>query len=63
MQVKCPRCGQLIEWSAAHPWRPVCSERCKLIDLGAWFSGEHAVPGEPQAETPPEAPDQPERPH
>jgi endogenous inhibitor of DNA gyrase (YacG/DUF329 family) len=26
--------------------RPFCSERCKLIDLGAWASGRYAVPGE-----------------
>ena len=25
-------------------WRPFCSERCKLIDLGAWFSDERSIP-------------------
>ncbi len=28
-------------------FRPFCSERCKLIDLGKWLGGEHAIPGEP----------------
>jgi endogenous inhibitor of DNA gyrase (YacG/DUF329 family) len=45
--VKCPGCGRSLEWSAANKWRPFCSERCKLIDLGAWFKEEHAIPGEP----------------
>ncbi len=28
-----------------NPWRPFCSERCKLIDLGAWASEEYRIPG------------------
>ena len=24
-------------------WFPFCSERCKLIDLGKWFEGEHRI--------------------
>jgi hypothetical protein len=46
LEVPCPNCGKPVKWSADSPWRPFCSERCKLIDLGAWFSEEHAVPGE-----------------
>jgi uncharacterized protein len=45
-RVKCPTCGRTIEWSAASPWRPFCSERCKLIDLGAWLTEQHAIPGD-----------------
>ena len=45
--LKCPTCGRPIEWSEAYPHRPFCSDRCRLIDLGAWFSGQRAVPGEP----------------
>ena len=44
--VKCPTCGRLIEWSEASPFRPFCSERCKLIDLGAWFSEQRGIAGE-----------------
>jgi endogenous inhibitor of DNA gyrase (YacG/DUF329 family) len=44
--VKCPTCSRAIEWSPASPWRPFCSERCKLIDLGAWLTEQHAIPGE-----------------
>jgi endogenous inhibitor of DNA gyrase (YacG/DUF329 family) len=38
-----------VEWSAAAKWRPFCSERCRLIDLGAWLTEQHAIPGEDQA--------------
>jgi endogenous inhibitor of DNA gyrase (YacG/DUF329 family) len=31
---------------AAAPWRPFCSERCKMADLGRWLGGEYRVPGE-----------------
>jgi len=46
-RVKCPGCGREIEWSSGNRWRPFCSERCRLIDLGAWIAEEHAIPGEP----------------
>jgi uncharacterized protein len=43
-QVACPTCGRKIDWTPAASWRPFCSERCKLIDLGAWLSGGRAIP-------------------
>jgi endogenous inhibitor of DNA gyrase (YacG/DUF329 family) len=45
--VDCPTCGAPVEWSAQSLSRPFCSERCKLIDLGAWAAEEHAIPGDP----------------
>lgn len=42
--VPCPRCGKPVEWSAASAFRPFCSERCKLIDLGAWAAERYRVP-------------------
>jgi endogenous inhibitor of DNA gyrase (YacG/DUF329 family) len=30
-----------------NPWRPFCSERCKLIDFHKWTSEEYRVPGRP----------------
>ncbi|MBP9787033.1 MAG: DNA gyrase inhibitor YacG [Acinetobacter sp.] len=39
----CPRCGEASTWEA-NEFRPFCSERCKLIDLGAWASDEYKVP-------------------
>jgi len=35
-----------VEWSDSSPFRPFCSERCKMIDLGAWISDKHVIPGE-----------------
>jgi len=29
---------------------PFCSERCKLIDMGAWFNGEYKIPADNQGE-------------
>jgi len=43
--VKCPTCKREIEWSSS-PFRPFCSERCRLIDLGAWLSEQRAIPGD-----------------
>jgi endogenous inhibitor of DNA gyrase (YacG/DUF329 family) len=43
--VNCPTCQKPLEWSPANPWRPFCCERCKLIDLGEWASGERAIAG------------------
>lgn len=42
--VSCPRCGAPVRWSAQSPFRPFCSQRCRLIDLGAWASEEYRVP-------------------
>ena len=47
--MKCPICGKPTEWQD-NPTRPFCSERCKLLDFGAWANEEYAVPAE---ETPP----------
>jgi endogenous inhibitor of DNA gyrase (YacG/DUF329 family) len=33
-----------VEWTAENRFRPFCSERCKLIDLGAWASERYRVP-------------------
>ncbi len=44
--VPCPTCQRPVEWSDASPFRPFCSERCRLIDLGAWISEQRAIPGD-----------------
>jgi endogenous inhibitor of DNA gyrase (YacG/DUF329 family) len=43
--VACPTCGRELEWQGA-PFRPFCSERCRLIDLGQWASESYRVPTE-----------------
>ncbi|MDX1376074.1 MAG: DNA gyrase inhibitor YacG [Burkholderiales bacterium] len=42
--VACPRCGTATTFAPANAWRPFCSERCKLIDLGHWASERYRVP-------------------
>ena len=42
--VSCPRCGQPVQWTPEAAWRPFCSERCKLSDLGAWANESYRVP-------------------
>ena len=48
----CPRCGKPSTWTGNES-RPFCSERCKLIDLGAWANDEYRLPTQdaPQADS------------
>lgn len=46
--VNCPRCGAPVEWTPEARFRPFCSERCKLIDLGAWATESYRVPVDPK---------------
>ncbi|MGD8743601.1 MAG: DNA gyrase inhibitor YacG [Granulosicoccaceae bacterium] len=43
--VNCPTCQQLVEWTDESEWRPFCSERCQLIDLGAWADESYMIEG------------------
>ena len=43
-KVRCPTCGADVVWSAESPYRPFCSERCRLIDLGRWLDESQAIP-------------------
>jgi endogenous inhibitor of DNA gyrase (YacG/DUF329 family) len=43
-RVKCPICRAEVAWEN-NPHRPFCSERCQLIDLGAWVDERYRVPG------------------
>jgi hypothetical protein len=44
LTVSCPRCGSQVVWGPQSRWRPFCSERCKLIDLGDWATEKYRVP-------------------
>ncbi len=46
---KCPTCGKpfAVEKIDDQPGFPFCSDRCKLIDLGRWIDGVHAIPEAP----------------
>jgi endogenous inhibitor of DNA gyrase (YacG/DUF329 family) len=47
-KVRCPQCGYSVNYVLTNPNRPFCSERCKMIDLGAWASDQYAIPGKLQ---------------
>lgn len=42
--VPCPTCQQSVSWVASSIYRPFCSERCRLIDLGEWASESYKIP-------------------
>ena len=45
--IKCPTCAKPDTWQANNKYRPFCSERCKLIDLGEWASDGRKIAGAP----------------
>lgn len=45
--VHCPQCDQQINWNKSYPFRPFCSERCKMIDFGSWANEQHTIAGDP----------------
>lgn len=54
MLVHCPVCKKKTAWEE-NPWRPFCSERCKLVDLGKWASQDYTIPEDKdEAESKPE---------
>ena len=40
--IKCPQCKSIIAENK-NPYIPFCSERCKMVDLGAWLSGRYKI--------------------
>ena len=50
MKVRCPYCETETEYNLSNPHRPFCSERCQLMDLGAWASETYRVPVESTAD-------------
>lgn len=51
LTVKCPICKAEVPWEG-NPHRPFCSERCQLIDLGAWADERYRIPGKKLKEQP-----------
>ncbi|CAN5621923.1 hypothetical protein BH18ACI3_BH18ACI3_18910 [soil metagenome] len=48
--VKCPKCGKEAEYNG-NEFRPFCSERCQLLDFGAWADEEYNLPSETSSMT------------
>ena len=42
MKIKCPHCRGITKWEG-NKFRPFCSERCKMIDLGAWADESYKI--------------------
>jgi len=42
--VSCPYCKKLIEYNFDNKFRPFCSERCQLMDLGDWANENYKIP-------------------
>lgn len=56
--LRCPICAKTVEYHQLDevPYRPFCSQRCKMIDLGRWLNEEYRIseelpePGSPEDE-------------
>ncbi len=48
--MRCPMCGKAVVYDTHNPFRPFCSEKCKLLDLGAWASDKRYIKGGPALE-------------
>ena len=44
--VKCPTCQTPVIWNEESKYRPFCSQRCRLIDLGQWAQEKYTVAAE-----------------
>ena len=52
--MRCPICKKPAEVTRDNPFRPFCSERCKLIDFGNWADGNYSVPAQDARPSPEE---------
>ncbi len=44
MEVPCPNCKTTVVWNTEATYRPFCSKKCQLIDLGEWADEEKTIP-------------------
>lgn len=51
-KVNCPQCQTQVIWSTDNEFRPFCSKRCQLIDLGDWADENHKISQAPQGAQP-----------
>lgn len=43
MMTRCPICKKQTQ-QKGNPYRPFCSERCKLLDLDNWLGERYRIP-------------------
>ncbi len=53
MEVNCPTCKKTVVWNSTSKYRPFCSKRCQLIDLGEWSEEQKVIAGTPTSEATP----------
>ena len=46
--MRCPNCRKTVTWKD-NPYRPFCSDRCKLLDLEGWLSERYRIPVQPES--------------
>ena len=51
MEVKCPICAKQVVWAPTSEYRPFCSKKCQLIDLGEWAAEDRKIAGKPAEDT------------
>lgn len=52
LKVSCPNCTKEVTWQPSNEYRPFCSKRCQLIDLGEWAEENHKISQPIQGATP-----------
>ena len=45
IEISCPTCKKKFSYFTSK-FRPFCSEKCRLIDLGQWLNESYSVPVE-----------------
>jgi len=43
--MKCPICSQALGSAEHNPFHPLCSQRCRAVDLGKWIAGDYVIAG------------------
>jgi endogenous inhibitor of DNA gyrase (YacG/DUF329 family) len=51
LKVACPNCNKEVVWQPENTFRPFCSKRCQLIDLGEWADENHKISQSIQGES------------
>ena len=44
MEPNCAICGEFVAPKAVNPFHPLCSKRCRLVDLGRWLGEAYTIP-------------------
>ena len=50
MEVTCPTCRAVVVWEE-NRFRPFCSERCRLLDLGSWLREDYTIEADEAEDT------------